>query len=49
MEKKDDEDEEEDIGGVVLRREQVKLVMLGKRESADTQARQGEIQGEKLP
>jgi AP-3 complex subunit beta len=36
-------DDEDELGGVVLRREQVRLVMLGKRESADTQAFQGII------
>jgi len=35
------EDEESEVGGVVLRREQVRLVLLGKRASVDTQPAQG--------
>lgn len=36
-----DVEEETDVGGVVLRREQVRLVMLGRREQADVQALHG--------
>ena len=38
-----DRDEGTEPGGVVLRREQVRVVMLGKRESTDTQAIQGSL------